>query len=68
MRSTPRWVRTAALASLSESALSSSPAVLRSAIGLASAADWLQQLEMLLLDLEAPVAATLSMNSTPWWR
>jgi len=61
-------LRTAALASLSEPALSRSPAVLRSAIGLVSAADWLQQLEMLLLELEAPVAATLSMNSTPWWR
>jgi len=57
-----------ALASLSEPRLSSSPEVLASAIGLVSAADWLQQLETLLRDLEAPVAATLRVNSTPWWR
>jgi hypothetical protein len=28
----------------------------------------LQQLETLLRALEAPVAATLRVNSTPWWR
>ena len=61
-------LRSAALASLSEPRLSSSPEVLASAIGLVSAADWLQQLETLLRDLEAPVAATLTVNSTPWWR
>jgi hypothetical protein len=61
-------LRSAALASLSEPRLSSSPEVLASAIGLVSAADWLQQLETLLRDLEAPVAATLRLNSTPWWR
>jgi hypothetical protein len=61
-------LRSAALAGLSEPRLSSSPELLRSTIGLVSAADWLQQLETLLRDLEAPVAATLSLNSTPWWR
>jgi uncharacterized membrane protein YccC len=61
-------LRNAALASLSQPGLSSSPDVLRSAIGLVSAADWLQQLESLLRELEAPVAATLRTNSTPWWR
>jgi uncharacterized membrane protein YccC len=61
-------LRSAALASLSEPRQSSSPEVLASAIGLVSAADWLQQLETLLRDLEAPVAATLRVNSTPWWR
>lgn len=61
-------LRSAALASLSIPGLSNSQEVLRSAIGLVSAADWLQQLEMLLRDLEAPVAATLRVNSTPWWR
>ncbi len=61
-------LRSAALAGLAEPRLSSSPKVLASAIGLVSAADWLQQLETLLRDLEAPVAATLRVNSTSWWR
>ena len=61
-------LRTAALASLSEPALPRSPEELRSAIGVVSAADWLQQLETLLHDLDAPVAATLAVNSMQWWR
>ena len=61
-------LRSAALASLSEPRLSNSPEVLRPRSGSVSAADWLQQLETLLRDLEAPVAATLKVNSRPWWR
>jgi uncharacterized membrane protein YccC len=58
----------AALASLSEPGLARSPEALRSAIAVVAVADWLQQLETLLRDLEAPVAATLAVNSVPWWR
>jgi len=61
-------LRSAALMSLSEPGLPSSPEALRSAIAVVSVADWLQQLETLLRDLEAPVAATLVVNSTAWWR
>ena len=61
-------LRNAALASLSEPALVSSAAALRSAIGLVSAADWLGQLDTLLRDLDAPVASTLAANRMPWWR
>jgi uncharacterized membrane protein YccC len=61
-------LRSAALDSLSEPRLRTSPDLLRSTIGLVTAADWLQQVETLLLDLEAPVAATLRVNSTPWSR
>jgi uncharacterized membrane protein YccC len=61
-------LRSAALTSLSDPALPESPEALRSAIALVSVADWLQQLETLLRDLEAPVAATFGLKSTPWWR
>jgi hypothetical protein len=61
-------LRAASLAGLSASGLASSPDALRSAIGLASVADWLGQLETLLRDLEKPVAATLTVNVRPWWR
>jgi uncharacterized membrane protein YccC len=61
-------LRSAALASLSEPGLADSPAALRSAIAAVSVADWLQQLETLLRDLDAPVAATFAVNSTSWWR
>jgi hypothetical protein len=61
-------LRSAALAGLSAPGLASSPDGLRSAIGLVSVAEWLGQLETLLRDLEAPVAATLSVNARPWWR
>ena len=61
-------LRSAALESLSDPALPRSPEALRSAIAVVSAADWVQQLEALLHDLEAPVAATFTVNSKPWWR
>jgi uncharacterized membrane protein YccC len=61
-------LHTAALDSLAAPCLTMSPEALRSAIALVSAADWLQQLEVLLRDLEVPVAATLTANSKPWWR
>jgi uncharacterized membrane protein YccC len=61
-------LRSAALASLSAPGLARSPEALRSAIGVVSVADWLGQLETLLGDLEAPVAATLAVNARPWWR
>jgi hypothetical protein len=61
-------LREAALVGLSDPTLARSPDALRSAIGLVSVADWLQQLETLLRELEAPVAATFAVNSTPWWR
>jgi uncharacterized membrane protein YccC len=61
-------LRNAALQSLSDPTLRGAPDGLRSAIGLASVADWLQQLESLVRDLETPVAATFEANSTPWWR
>ncbi|MBV9174788.1 MAG: FUSC family protein [Chloroflexi bacterium] len=57
-------VRSAALASLSEPELAGSPERLRSVIGLVSASEWLGQLEVLLRDLEAPVAATLNPART----
>jgi hypothetical protein len=59
-------LRSAALESLSDPALPRSPEALRSAIAVVSAADWVQQLEALLRDLEAPVAATFTVNSKPW--
>jgi hypothetical protein len=61
-------LRSAALAGLSAPGLATSPEALRSAIGLVSIADWLGQLQMLLRDLEAPVAATLAVNARRWWR
>jgi uncharacterized membrane protein YccC len=61
-------LRSAALACLSAPGLASSPEELRAAIGLVAVADWLGQLEILLRDLEAPVAATLVVNAQPWWR
>jgi len=61
-------LRRAALASLSDPALPKSREALRSAIALAAVADWLQQLESLLRDLEAPVAATFATKPASWWR
>lgn len=61
-------LRSAALPSLSKPALRRSPEALRSAIAVASVADWLQQLETLIRDLGAPVAASLTVNSRPLWR
>ncbi len=61
-------LRGAALASLSEPGVTASPQALRAAIGLVSTADWLAQLDVLLHDLEAPVAETLAGTGRPWWR
>ena len=61
-------LRSAGLAGLSAPGLTRSPDALRSAIGLVSVADWLGQLETLLHDLEALVAATLAVNARQWWR
>ncbi|MBV9329151.1 MAG: FUSC family protein [Chloroflexi bacterium] len=61
-------LRNAALAGLSAAATAASPEALRSAIGLASSADWIGQLESLLHDLETPVAETLAASRMPWWR
>jgi hypothetical protein len=58
----------AALAGLSAPGLASSPEALRSSIGLVAAVDWLAQLDVLLRDLEAPVADTLAVSRLPWWR
>ena len=38
------------------------------AIGLVFFADWLAQLDLLLRDLESPVAETLAASRLPWWR
>ena len=61
-------LRDASLESLAEPGVGTSPEALRSAIALVSAADWLQQLEVLLRDLQVPVAATSTASATPWWR
>ena len=61
-------LRSAALATLSQPELATSPAALRSAIGLVSTADWLGQLDSLLQDLDKPVAETLAANATHWRR
>jgi hypothetical protein len=61
-------LRSTALGSLAAPGLASSPDALRAAIGLVSVADWLALLETLLRDLEAPVAATLAVNTRPWLR
>jgi uncharacterized membrane protein YccC len=61
-------LRSAALASLSQPGLARSPEALRPAIAVVSVADWLQQLEALLRDLETAVASTFAVNSRPWWR
>jgi len=61
-------LRSAALASFSQPDVATSPAALRSAIGLVSSADWLGQLDSLLQDLDEPVGETLAANATHWWR
>ena len=61
-------LRSAALASLSQPDVATSPAALRSAIGLVSSADWLGQLDSLLQDLDEPVGETFPANATHWWR
>jgi len=60
-------LRNAALASLSQPDVATSPAALRSAIGLVSSADWLGHLDRLLRDLDEPVGETLAANATYWW-
>jgi len=61
-------LRSAALASLSEPAVIAARDGLHAAIGLVSTADWLAQLDVLLHDLEAPVAETLADDRRSWWR
>jgi hypothetical protein len=67
-RDVSKELRRAALASLSEPGVTGSPQALRAAIGLVSTADWLGQLDVLLRDLEAPVAETLAGAGRLWWR
>jgi uncharacterized membrane protein YccC len=61
-------LRNASLDSLAKPEVARSPAALRSAIGLVSTADWLGQLNLLLLDLHRPVAETRAAARSPWWR
>jgi uncharacterized membrane protein YccC len=61
-------LRNAELASLSAPEVQSSPAALRSAVGLVSTATWIDQLDGVLRGLEGPVAETLAAGRLPWWR
>jgi uncharacterized membrane protein YccC len=60
--------RAAAIAGLSVPNITASPAAMRSAIGLAAAADWLAQLEATVNQLEAPVAQAGAAAGLAWWR
>ncbi len=67
-RDTSQELRAASLTSLSAPSLAADPSAVRAAIGLVFFADWLAQLDLLLRDLESPVAETLAASRLPWWR
>jgi hypothetical protein len=61
-------LRGASLTALSAPDLGASPEALRAASGLVFFADWLRQLDILLHEMESPVAETLAASRLPWWR
>jgi hypothetical protein len=67
-RDTSEELREASLTTLSAPGIAATPETLRAAIGLVFFADWIAQLDLLLRDLESPVAQTLAASRMPWWR
>jgi uncharacterized membrane protein YccC len=61
-------LRGASLTALSAPGLGASTEALRAASGLVFFSDWLGQLDVLLHELESPVAETLAASRLPWWR